>query len=283
LKIESFKWEITRPFKEFIQYLIDKKFTDCPFYGVARMTQYLIKDMGYSDEFVFIDEVLYTKNVCLATDKDNEILVSILNKGILSLKKRNLIVQIQDKWFRGYEPEVMDINEYNLLTNTFIVFILIGVFAILWNYTLSERVKTRTKELNENKESLRIIIDTLHDGLILVNKDNVIEECNESITNILEVDSSDLVGRDYLTVEELMPYVNHLLYEVKDKKVDSEKMVKYEDSYFLITKRLFSQDSSKMLLVIQDYTEAINWMKLAGEQGKVEAQYFLGVCYFDGN
>jgi len=31
--------------------LIDKKFTELPFYGVARMTQYLIKDMGH-----FVDE-----------------------------------------------------------------------------------------------------------------------------------------------------------------------------------------------------------------------------------
>ncbi|NLC65702.1 MAG: transporter substrate-binding domain-containing protein [Clostridium sp.] len=234
--------------------------------GDETVIEYLIKDMGYGDKFVFIGESLYTKNVCLATNKGNEILVSILNKGIMSLKKRNLIIQIQDKWFRGHGPEVMDINEYNLFTNMFIIFIIIVVFSILWNYTLSERVKTRTKELNDNKESLRIIIDTLHDGLIVVNKDNVVEECNESITNILGLDPDDLIGRNYLKVKELKPYVNHLIKEVADKTEDNEDMIKYEDSYFFITRRLFSQDSGKMLLAIQDFTEKhVNEMRARQE------------------
>lgn len=34
--------------------------------------------------------------------------------------------------------------------------------------------------------------------------------------------------------------------------------------------------------VKQDYAEAVNWYKLAAEQGNVSAQYNLGECYYYG-
>ena len=35
-------------------------------------------------------------------------------------------------------------------------------------------------------------------------------------------------------------------------------------------------------LVVKDYDEAIKWYRKAAEQGNADAQYMLGVMYFDG-
>ncbi len=222
--------------------------------GDETVIAYIINDMGYEDKYKFIDDSLYTKNVCLATSKNNKILIDILNKGIMSLKKQNLIVQTQDKWFSGYEPEVLDIKEYDVLTKTITIALLMGLFGILWNFTLANRVKIRTEELNENKESLRIILDTLHDGLIVINNENVVEECNDSVTKLLGLSTRDIIGRKYSEIDELFPYVEHLLDEELTES-DSERMIRIKNSYFLVTKRLFRQEKNKMLIAIADYTE----------------------------
>jgi len=223
--------------------------------GDETVIAYLLNDMDIENDFEFIEETLYTKNVCLATKKDNEILLDILNKGIMSLKKQNLIIQIQGKWFGDYAPEVMDIREYDLFTKILVLAILIVLFGILWNSSLARRVKSKTNELNEKKESLRIIVDTLHDGLLVVNSDNIVEECNDSVNKILKLDSKDIIGKNYLEIDELNPFVCHLIEETDRSEEDSEQMKKINNSYYLVTKRLYKHESNKMLIALADFTE----------------------------
>lgn len=110
-------------------------------------------------------------------------MLDILNKGILQLKKKNLIAQTQYKWLGDFDTGV-DLGTIESTYRVLIVIMfIIGGFSV-WNYIITQRVNTRTRELFESKEELRLIIDTMRNGIMVIEDDTTILECNDSIAEM---------------------------------------------------------------------------------------------------
>jgi PAS domain S-box-containing protein len=58
----------------------------------------------------------------------------------------------------------------------------------------------------ENKEELRLIIDAMKNGIMVIENNAVIVECNDALEKIVGVARSDLIGSLYNDIAQLKPY-----------------------------------------------------------------------------
>ncbi len=125
----------------------------------------------------FLDDTYYEKEIVFAVNPQKPYLVDILNKAILSLKKKNLIVQTQYKWLGDFEAEGIDPRQMELIYKMALGIVVIIGFFSFWNYLITKKVNEKTRELLESREELRLIIDTMHSGIIVMDNNGLILDC----------------------------------------------------------------------------------------------------------
>ncbi len=213
-----------------------------------------------SNSYRFLDMVLFEKEISLATKKDNDQLISIINKGILEMKRKNLIVQTQYKWLGDFDTDSLDLRTIQTTYN-----IILGVLAIVsafasWNYVITQRVNTKTRELSESKEELRLIIDTMQNGLMVIDDSSTIVECNDFLEGLIEVPRKSLLGKKYSEINSLEPFI---------KEENMNKLTSIGNNYYYISKQRVS--NNKCLIMIEDYTENYLREKSARQESKMVA------------
>jgi len=213
-------------------------------------------------KFRFLNNSIYSEDISVAVNKDDAILFSILNKGILELKENNQYMHIHSKWFGSFMPEVRDISDYNDFSNIIILIIAIVFVLGSWNHVISLRVNERTKELNYSRKELRDVIDSLRDGLMVYDEDGVILECNNSMTKILNLSRDNIINKRFDELEEIKPYLEH----VNDK--ESFQIMK---SYYLVMLRRLETLSDMNLFIIEDYTERHKYELISRQDAKMMA------------
>lgn len=197
-----------------------------------------------SANFKFLKPVIYEKEMSLAVMKENSELLSILNKGILQLKKKNLIAQTQYKWLSNFDTDSIDLKSIEIAYKVLIVIvIIIGAFSS-WNYIITQRVNTKTRELSESKEELRLIIDTMQSGIIVLENNSTIVECNDAIAEITGIAKENLIGFDYKDITGLEHFVN---------KKNMNMVLNIANAYYYVTSQKIT--GNKGMIIIEDYTE----------------------------
>lgn len=192
----------------------------------------------------FLETVLAEKEMSLAVPKGSEDLLSVLNKGIVSLKKKNLIAQTQYKWLGDFKSDTFDLRVIEL-TNKIIGGIILIIGALTgWNYIITKRVNAKTRELLENKEELRLIIDAMKSGIMVIENNAIIVECNDALEKIVGVGRDDLIGKPYNDIRQLMPFV------------DMSKLNRVINigRFYYLTSQIIINNNKKMV-IIEDYTE----------------------------
>ncbi|MDF2546766.1 MAG: putative sensor histidine kinase [Anaerosolibacter sp.] len=210
--------------------------------------------------FRFLELTLYEKEVCLAVQKENSDLLNVLNKGILELKKKNLIAQTQYKWLGEFNTDSIDLRHIELAYKVVIAIIfIIGIFSS-WNYVITQRVNTKTRELSESKEELRLIIDTMQSGIMVIESDAIIVECNDAVTGITNIPREDLIGVNYNYFKALEPFVD---------KDNMNKVLNVGNAYYYVTSQKIA--SNKSMIIIENYTEKYFNEKRARQESKMIA------------
>ena len=210
--------------------------------------------------FRFLEPTLYEKQMCLAVKKENNDLLNILNKGILELKKKNLIAQTQYKWLGEFDADNIDLRHIELVYKVLSAIILIiGIFSS-WNYVITQRVNTKTRELSESKEELRLIIDTMQSGIMVIESKEIIIECNDAVTGITNIPREDLIGANYNHLKALEPFVD---------KDNMNKVLNVGNAYYYVTSQKIA--SHKSMIIIENYTEKYFNEKRARQESKMIA------------
>ena len=230
------------------------------FVGDDMEVAHFLNATNRGNSYEFLEMTLYEKEMSLAVRKGSEDLLSILNKGILDLKKKNLIAQTQYKWLGDFETDSLDLRNIEIAYNVLLgIFIIVGALSS-WNYVITQRVNTKTRELSESKEELRLIIDTMKNGLMVVENESNIVECNDSLEKMLGLQREELIGRPFQTIKALEPFV----------AVDNmNSVVNIGKSYYYITKQRVA--SNKSMIVIEDYTEKYINERQARQESKMVA------------
>lgn len=230
------------------------------FVGDDMEVAHFLNATNRGNSYEFLDLVLFEKEMSLAVRKGNDDLLSILNKGILDLKKKNLIAQTQYKWLGDFETDSLDLRNLEIAYNVLLgIFVIVGALAS-WNYVITQRVNTKTRELSESKEELRLIIDTMKNGLMVVESESNIVECNDSLEKIIGLHREELIGRSYKSIKALEPFVD---------VNNMNSVVNIGKSYYYITKQRVA--SNKSMIVVEDYTEKYLNERQARQESKMVA------------
>ena len=183
------------------------------------------------------------KEVCIAIEKSQKQLLSAFNKGILSMKKKNLIAKTQSKWFGVLEPEMVDMQEVDFIYKVALSFLISLVAFTVWNLSTAKKVTDKTRELLHSKEQLRLIIDTLDRGLIIAEEDGTINEVNRSFAGLRVQPrsacrrlQSQRTARCSVSLTETMKKVFRL------------------DQHYYIKKTIDLTDEQKRLYILEDCT-----------------------------
>lgn len=102
-----------------------------------------------------------------------------------------------------FTPTKQFFNTYDSTVYTIVEYLIIALlFLLLW--LTQQFLKVRTQEntiLNlHNKQS--IALNTMMDGLIIISKDGIINECNQSSLNIFKIDKDTLINQN---ITKLLP------------------------------------------------------------------------------
>lgn len=210
--------------------------------------------------FRFLDPVLYEKEIRLAVKKENSQLFNILNKGILRLKKKNLIAQTQNKWLGNFETDSIDLRTIEIAYKIIIVStIIIGAFSS-WNHIITKRVNTKTKELSQSREELCLIIETMKNGILVIEDDSIIVECNDAIARIAGISKKVLLGSYYKNIRKLDPFVD---------KSNMNIILNVGNFYYYITNQKINKN--KNMIIVEDYTKKYLKEKKERQESKMIA------------
>lgn len=216
-------------------------------------------------KYYILEEPLYTMPVRFAVKKGNPILLSILNKSVLQLKKDNIIQKTQSKWYGNGEPIIKDTTRYSITLYIAAAVIFIFILINRWNYVLRRGIKLKTRELEDNKNNIKKIIDTINLGIMVVGADGVIAESNIWIEGFERKQRDQLIGRNLEEQEKLGKIVEAFQQE-------SSKTVTFENLYYEVTTRPIAyMDETKYLVVVDDITKKITDEKMLRQQSKMVA------------
>jgi len=230
------------------------------FIGDDMEVAHYINVTNRGNSYKFLEPILYEKEMCLAVKQENKELLSVLNKGILALKKKNLVIQTQKKWLGDFDSHGIDFRQLELAYKIVTAIVLIVGFFSSWNYVITQRVNTKTRELSESKAELRLIIDTLQRGIMVIENDSLVVECNDAITSLLRVPREKLIGIDCHSIETLKPFLD-------EKNIDN--VFKEGNAYYYVTSQFY--EKNKRLIMIEDYTEKYMTESRARQESKMIA------------
>lgn len=183
------------------------------------------------------------KEVCVAIEKSQKQLLGAFNKGILSMKKKNLIAKTQSKWFGVLEPEMVDMQEVDFIYKVALAIMISLIAFTIWNLATAKKVTDRTRELLHSKEQLRLIIDTLDRGLIIAEEDGTINEVNRELCRITGAGKEQLQQTSVTENSALQSFFCR----------DDEKVFRLDQHYY-IKKTIDLTDEQKRLYILEDCT-----------------------------
>ena len=168
--------------------------------GDEPIVLYHIHSNSLGHKIKIVGKPLYIGENSMAVIEGNEILSSIIKKGIAKAKRSGVLRRIENKWL-GTRIEKTSFKYFPHFIITIIAMFFIALFMWLWNLTLRTRVRKQTRALeNSNKQYLALYNDNPsmyfmidRDGLIIsVNNFGAIhlgftieELTNTSIFNLL--------------------------------------------------------------------------------------------------
>jgi len=212
---------------------------------------YFIGDLNIEDDVSILNPHLYERDISFGVKKSETELLTILNKGILSLKKKEFVQKIQQKWLGLSSPILKDKISAKfmlLFLICIIILIIISVFIILWSYALKSEVRKRTNELFKSRNDLQMTFDALSDFLVVIDENGYIENVNKSFCDWLEKGRENVIGNFYKQI--------HLLeYFDVNLKGNYKREITYKGRHYAFYITPLEYEDNRVLIAIEDNTD----------------------------
>lgn len=212
---------------------------------------YFIGDLDIEDDVSILNPHLYKRDISFGVKKSETELLTILNKGILSLKKKEFLQKIQQKWLGLSSPILKDKISAKfmlLFLISIIILIIISVFIILWSYALKSEVRKRTNELFKSRNDLQMTFDALSDFLVVVDEKGYIENVNKSFCDWLEKSRENVIGNFYKQIH-LLEYLDVNL------KGNYNRETTYKGRHYAFYITPLEYGDNRVLIAIEDNTD----------------------------
>lgn len=181
--------------------------------GDEQIVWYHIFSKNYVKKIKKIGTPLYIGKNCMAVKQGNDILLSILNKGITKARQHGILEKLSSKWIgQTIKKRKIFVKYQRYFIISFVIIILIILLLFLNNFYLRRKVREKVKEIIENKEQLennekklRTFINSIPDIICFVNKDDYIIEANNSFLTLLKLKGVDLSRYSIMEIVKNIP------------------------------------------------------------------------------
>jgi len=195
---------LTDSFREAIESVISG--TVDALIGDKQIVLYDMYKFDYLDELKSVGEPLYAGLNCMATRKDNSILLSILNKSMIRAQKTGTIKRITEKWLgiTYREEKSFFVKHLNIILLILLALIILMLVIGLWIFQLRTLVRKKTRELKRNEVQLKIIINTIPDLVWTKNPEGIYLGCNSEFERFFGASEAEIKGKtdyDYIPNE----------------------------------------------------------------------------------
>lgn len=218
-----------------------------------------------------IEKPVYENQVVFAVNKQKPELVSILNKGIKTLRKKAVLEKIQQKWFGISAPIVTQENIDDLkraaVATTFVgALVLIGMW--FWNNSLKQLIDQRTKELEDSRDELQKVFDGMNEYMVVLDESKRIVNINASLLDHLSDEKENLIGSTLdcaIKFTHGMDIENQVEETLRDNRWTDREVTLGSHAFRIKTYPLgeMSDKNGKALVLIHDITaEKISENKL---------------------
>jgi len=232
--------------------------------GDKMVIQYYLNSNHLKHSYEILDDVLYSESVYLAVKKNEPILQGILNKSILKIKKKNLLPSVQEKWLGSSGMIVSKNVGYTVIVAFIFAILLLIMFLYLWDKILHHKISIATEELQDQRNSLRTVLDSVNLALFVINKDGTIEECNGQALKLVRCGYECLIGTNIDTMEPISTlYSNFQMTNSHNQKLNSR--------YFHIAHRPLSDVSNTLLIICEDITQKVIVDRQLNQKNKMAA------------
>ena len=164
--------------------------------GDEMLIQYYSNSMGIKNQISILKDELYAKKVSIAVNDGQDMLLEVLNKGILQLKKDNVLHNLQISWFGSSNSSFKDVRENLWIPVFFAAFFGFSILLYIWDSILRKQIKLATIEINNQKKELRTIIDTIDSCLVVINEKEIIVEANMETEQFTGLSYNELLDSD---------------------------------------------------------------------------------------
>ncbi|WP_343347328.1 transporter substrate-binding domain-containing protein [Terrisporobacter petrolearius] len=179
--------------------------------GDEPVCSYFIQKNHYEEKLKIVEKEIYENDVVLAVPKSHGTLVNIINKGIYSLNKNNIMEKMQQKWF-GISATMTYTGEketysFKVILSILFIFILLTYLFYLINRSLKNAVADRTKELNRSKNELQAAFDVFNRIIVIVDSKGNILNCNKSFYNYCDFTKEETSSKKVYEIDEMFKYI----------------------------------------------------------------------------
>ncbi len=179
--------------------------------GDEPVCSYFIQKNHYEGKLKIVEKEIYENDVVLAVPKSHGTLVNIINKGIYSLNKNNIMEKMQQKWFgisatMTYTGE-KETHSFKVILNVLFIFILLTYLFYLINRSLKNAVADRTKELNRSKNELQAAFDVFNRIIVIVDSKGNILNCNKSFYNYCDLSKEEVSSKKVYEIDDMFKYI----------------------------------------------------------------------------
>jgi len=171
--------------------------------GDEQIVLYYIFSKRLADRFKKVGEPLYIGKNCMASEKNNAMLVDILNKGIQEARKSGVLNKISKKWLgTKFSQQQSFIKQYLWPISAAgggLLLVSVGVWT--WNVRLRTLVRQRTAEIALREKKYRHVFDSVNDAIIVHDMQGQILEVNPMACDYLGYTYEELTSMTIAQVE----------------------------------------------------------------------------------
>lgn len=138
--------------------------------GDEQIVQYYIHANDWQQDLKVVGAPLYVGRNCMAAREGEEMLVTILNKGLQKARDTGVHQQTTRKWIGEWQPASPTsflVRRQREILIVLALLLMIIPLIFLWNLYLRRVVATKTADLLEREKWLRTVLDTMNDALIV--------------------------------------------------------------------------------------------------------------------
>lgn len=143
-------------------------------------------------DYISLEDEIYSLNVCIVTEKDNDTVYNILNKYIHAADRHRLTYEEGQKWLNGNGPLYMKESYEDLYMLILIIFTAIMIVFFIYynaNKNLYDELDDRMEKLTESKKELKTTFNGVSYLLAELDLEGSILDINRAFFDMVQNES----------------------------------------------------------------------------------------------